>query len=63
MLIAKSGEVMLASVFEELAKPTMTCPVTGKKFKASDVILLRSGSSGFAGGGAKEVSVYKPALR
>ena len=63
VLIAKSGEVMLASVFEKLAKPTMTCPVTGKTFKPSDVILLRSGASGFAGGGAKEVSVYKPALR
>ena len=29
---------MLASVFEELAKPTMTCPVTGAKFKQRDVV-------------------------
>mmetsp|Transcript_19435 Transcript_19435/g.38992 ORF Transcript_19435/g.38992 Transcript_19435/m.38992 type:complete len:294 (+) Transcript_19435:2-883(+) len=60
--IKSSGQVMLASVFNELAKPTMTCPVTGKKFKDKDVIKLIKGKSGFAASGNVEAKKYNPTL-
>ncbi len=60
--IKSSGQVMLKSVFDELAKPTMTCPVTGKKFKDKDVITLVKGKSGFAASGNVEAKKYNPTL-
>lgn len=60
--IKSSGQVMLKSVFDELAKPTMTCPVTGKKFKEKDVITLVKGKSGFAASGNVEAKKYNPTL-
>lgn len=60
--IKSSGQVMLKSVFDELAKPTMTCPVTGKKFKDKDVIKLIKGKSGFAASGNVEAKKYNPTL-
>jgi nitric oxide synthase-interacting protein len=60
--IKSSGQVMLKSVFDELAKPSMTCPVTGKKFKDKDVITLVKGKSGFAASGNVEAKKYNPTL-
>jgi len=60
--IKSSGQVMLKSVFNELAKPTMTCPVTGKKFKDKDIITLIKGKSGFAASGNVEAKKYNPTL-
>ena len=53
---------MLKSVFEELARPTMTCPVTGKKFKERDVLELVKGKSGFAASGKVVAKKYNPTL-
>ncbi|KAL7496300.1 hypothetical protein ACHAWT_007412 [Skeletonema menzelii] len=60
--IKSSGQVMLKSVFDELAKPSMICPVTGKKFKDKDVISLVKGKSGFAASGNVEAKKYNPTL-
>jgi len=60
--VAVKGQVMLKTVFNELAKPTMTCPVTGKKFKGKDVITLMKGKSGFAASGNVEAKKYNPTL-
>lgn len=60
--IKSSGQVMLKTVFNELAKPTMTCPVTEKKFKDKDVITLIKGKSGFAASGNVEAKKYTPTL-
>jgi hypothetical protein len=60
--IKSSGQVMLKTVFNELARPTMTCPVTGKKFKDKDVITLMKGKSGFAASGNVEAKKYNPTL-
>jgi nitric oxide synthase-interacting protein len=55
-------QVMLKSAADEFAMPTMTCPVTGDKFKKKDVIeLVRSGSS-FAASGKVEAKVYEPVM-
>lgn len=60
--IKRTGQVMLKSVYEELAKPTMTCPVTGKKFKEKDVLELIKGRSGFAASGEVVAKKYNPTL-
>lgn len=60
--IKTSGQVMLKSVYEELAKPDMVCPVTSKKFKEKDVIDLVSGKSGFAASGDVVAKKYNPTL-
>ena len=62
VVIRNSGQVMLKSVFDELAKPSMTCPITGKKFKDKDVITLIKGKSGFAASGNVEAKKYNPTL-
>ena len=61
--IGKTGKVMLADVYEMLAKPDMVCPSTGQRFKAKDVIRLAKAGSGYAGGGVNvEAKRYKPTL-
>lgn len=60
--IRNTGQVMLKSVYLELAKPTMTCPVTGKKFKEKDVLELIKGKSGFAASGEVVAKKYNPTL-
>ncbi|KAL7529779.1 hypothetical protein ACHAXR_003147 [Thalassiosira sp. AJA248-18] len=62
IVIKNSGQVMLKSVYKELAKPTMTCPVTGKKFKEKDVLELIKGKSGFAASGEVVAKKYNPTL-
>jgi nitric oxide synthase-interacting protein len=60
--IRTSGQVMLKSVYEELAKPSMVCPVTSRKFKEGDVLGLVCGKSGFAASGVVVAKKYNPTL-
>jgi nitric oxide synthase-interacting protein len=60
--IKNTGQVMLKSVYGELAYPTMTCPVTGKKFKEKDVLELVRGRSGYAASGEVMATKYNPTL-
>lgn len=60
--IKKTGQVMLKSIYESLAKPTMTCPVTDKKFKEKDVIELQKAASAFAASGEVQAKKYRHTL-
>lgn len=60
--IKNTGQVMLKSVYEELALPTMTCPITGRKFKEKDVLELVQGRSGYAASGEVVAKKYNPTL-
>jgi nitric oxide synthase-interacting protein len=62
IVIKNTGQVMLKSVYKELAQPEMVCPITGKKFKEKDVIQLVSGKSGFAASGDVVAKKYHPTL-
>lgn len=62
VLIKNSGQIMLKTVYEDLAKPDMVCPVTGKKFKEKDVIELVKGRSGFAASGETVAKKYNPTM-
>jgi len=62
IVIKKTGQVMLKSVYNELVKPTMICPITGIKFKEKDVLELIKASTGFAASGTVEVKQYIPTL-
>ena len=68
--IKKTRQVMLQSVYDDLVKEhqeykkssSMLCPITGRKFKEKDVVVLVKGSSGFAASGKIEVKKYIPTL-
>lgn len=53
---------MLESAARDLAYPTMTCPLTGERFKMSDVIELQEAATGFAASGQVEAKRYKPSM-
>lgn len=61
-LIKSTGALMIEQVATDLVFPTMTCPLTGKKFKLSDVLELKSAASGFSASGSVEAKVYRPSL-
>jgi nitric oxide synthase-interacting protein len=60
--IKKTHQIMLESVAEELAYPTMTCPVTGAKFHKSDIVPMAQVASGFASSGKVEAKKYRPSM-
>eukprot|EP01038_Epipyxis_sp_PR26KG_P014374 gene14374-19279_t len=60
IFIKSTGAVMLATVAEDLAYPTMTCPITGKKFKKEHIIELTQAASGYASSGSVEAKIYRP---
>ena len=62
IVIKNTGQVMLKSVYKELAVPTMTCPVTGRKFREKDVLELVRGRSGYAASGEVVAKKYNPTL-
>lgn len=53
---------MLESVAEELAYPTMTCPLTGVKFSRDDIIPLARAVSYFASTGDVVAKKYRPSI-
>lgn len=63
VVFKKTGHAILKKVAEQLAFPTMTCPITGAKFKDGDVIHMAGAGSGFAAGGAKTASSYKAPMQ
>ncbi|CAM9865480.1 unnamed protein product [Ectocarpus sp. 6 AP-2014] len=63
VLIKRTGHVMLEDAAKQFALPTMTCPVTGEKFKTKDLIPLVNGGTSFTASGQVEVTKYAPSLR
>jgi len=62
-IIALHGHVMLRDVYERYALPTLTCPITGRKFNVKkDVIELVAGRSGYAASGMVVAKKYNPTL-
>lgn len=53
---------MIEQAAEELAFPTMTCPLTGRSFTRDDVIELARATSGFAATGNVEAKKERPNL-
>ena len=53
---------MLESVAEELAYPTMTCPLTTVKFTRDDIIPLARAASSFASTGDVVAKKYRPSI-
>ncbi|RYG66463.1 hypothetical protein EON64_09695 [archaeon] len=62
VLIKSTGAYMLAETAEQLAYPSMTCPVTGKKFKKEEVLELAKAATGFAASGQVEAKVHRPSI-
>ena len=62
VLIKTSGVLMLESTAQELAYPSMICPITSKKFTMDDVIEVVPAASGFAATGSVEVKKYRSSM-
>ena len=59
--IKPSGHVFLKSVFESTGvRESGVCPVSGKAFRARDVLELQSGTSGYAASGRVEGRRWTP---
>ncbi len=60
VLIKSTGAHMVEQAAQDLAYPSMTCPLTGKKFTKDDVVVVCAAHSGKAALGGVEASVHKP---
>lgn len=60
--IKTTNEIMLESVAKDLAYPTMTCPITGKRFQQQDIIPLVRAVSYFSTTGDVEAKKYRPSI-
>ncbi len=60
VVIKTTGTLMLESIAEKLAYPSMTCPITGKKFSKNDIIEVAQSASGFSSTGNVIASKFKP---
>lgn len=62
VLIKTSGVIMLETALKELALPSMTCPITSKKFKNEDVVEMQSAATAFASSGQVEGKLHRPSI-
>ena len=62
IVIKKTGIVILEDVFNKVVKPSMICPIKGKKFKEKDILHLSKCASGFAASGTVVATKYRPTL-
>lgn len=62
VLLKPSGELVLRSVFRDVVKSAMRCPITGKKLRQKDVLELVPGGTAFAGHNKVEASSHRAAL-
>ena len=53
---------MIEQTAKDLAYPTMTCPLTGKRFTAEDVMELIPAHSGKSACGGAEARIHKPTM-
>lgn len=53
---------MIEQTAKDLAFPSMTCPLTGKKFTTDDVVVLCAAHSGKAALGGVEAKLHKPSI-
>ncbi|KAJ1438552.1 hypothetical protein B484DRAFT_444501 [Ochromonadaceae sp. CCMP2298] len=60
VLIRTTGALMIQQVYRELALPTLTCPISGKKFTLEDVLQLQAAASAFSASGQVEVKKHRP---
>lgn len=57
--LKNTGAYMLESVARELAYPTLTCPLTSKRFTMDNVLPLVQSASSFSSTGAVEASKFR----
>ena len=62
VLIKPTGTLLIESVAVELVYPTMTCPITGKRFTQEDIVKIASAGSGFAATGSVIAKKHKASI-
>lgn len=63
ILIKNTGTLMLESVAQELAYPSLIDPITSKKFTKKDVLDIVPAASAYAASGNVEASKYRPTIK
>jgi nitric oxide synthase-interacting protein len=61
-VVAMNNVVVLEEIYDKLVKPTMVCPITGKKLKEKNIRRLQKGKSGFASSGPVVAKTYRPTI-
>lgn len=61
-VVAMNNHVVLEEIYDKLVKPTMICPITGKKLKEKNIRRLQKGKSGFASSGPVVAKTYRPTI-
>lgn len=61
-VVAIKGRVVLEEVYDDLVKPTMTDPFSGKKLKEKHILHIQKGNSGFASSGPVVAKKYRPTI-
>eukprot|EP00598_Pedospumella_elongata_P006532 CAMPEP_0184973250 /NCGR_PEP_ID=MMETSP1098-20130426/5123_1 /TAXON_ID=89044 /ORGANISM="Spumella elongata, Strain CCAP 955/1" /LENGTH=292 /DNA_ID=CAMNT_0027495695 /DNA_START=25 /DNA_END=903 /DNA_ORIENTATION=- len=62
ILIKTTGAMMIEQAAIDLAYPTMTCPLTGKRFSKDDVVELKAAHSGLTARGGVEGKLHRPSM-
>lgn len=62
ILIKTTGAMMIEQAAIDLAYPTMTCPLTGKRFTTDDVVELKAAHSGLTARGGVEGKLHRPSM-
>jgi nitric oxide synthase-interacting protein len=62
VLIKSTGAMMIEQTAKDLAYPTMTCPLTGKRFTMDDVVSLKAAHSGHTARGGVEGKLHRPSM-
>jgi len=63
ILIKNTGTLMLESVAQDLAYPSLTDPITSKKFTKKDILEIIPAASSYAASGNVEASKYRPTIK
>ena len=62
-VLKPTGDVVTLDCVEKIIKKDWLCPLTGKQLKEDDIIEMKRGGTGFAGGGAKlKAKSYRPSM-
>ncbi|KDO28343.1 hypothetical protein SPRG_06582 [Saprolegnia parasitica CBS 223.65] len=62
VLLRPSGQVIMESCLKEMVTPSMTCPITGLKLRAKDIVHLQAGGTSYSAHSQVEAKKYRPSM-
>ena len=63
-VLKPSGDVVTMDCVKNIIQKDWMCPLTGRKLREDDIIEMKRGGTGFAGGGADlKAKSYRPSMQ